>query len=444
MTLRSRNRLFYALLAAFIVLGAGVILYVNGWRLDLTTFTASKVGGIFVQSVPRNAAITLDKKPISNNSGFFENGTLVNDLFPKTYDLQLSSPGYKPWTEKVQVAPSLVADERNAVLVPDSSTRAATGTIARFRLFDGQFITTPVKDTATGTLSLDLARIGSGDVLGWTNDFRNILSFNAANGDYSLFRVSATARTDVTTALAKAGVNAKKISDIMIDPYDGTNLLVVSPAAISLFDPVSLAFSRVKSAAPGTIFTLAAPSQFFFAWTTWNETANTSTLVIYDKFLGNIQSSAGSIHGKTAKLRWVANNTLALLEDDGSLYLYDTTNGTLAKIADDVKDFSFTADGSAAAALEENSLEVFFFTQDKEYYRFNLPDVRLAQSVDWYGDGMHLFVHYPDAVKFLDLKDGALENFTMVAKTPFASYDEKTNSLYYVGGNGIEKIVFPK
>ncbi len=439
MTIHARRRLFYGLFAAFLVLGTSVIFYVSGWRFDPGTLSLRKVGAIFVRSFPREARIILDKKPVENNSGFFQNGTLINNLFPKTYELELSLGGYKPWREKVPVAPSLVSDEKSAVLIPETTETIATGTIARFTLLGD----TPILQNKKGGLSVNGIKIGSGEVTGSTNDLSKILVFNSASGTYSLFNSATATRTNLNAALKKAGLGASQKFKIILDPYDTQNVIVLETAAIVLFNTNTQIISPEYKTSGAVLKNIAA-SQFFFAWTEWNSKANTSTLVIYDKFLHKTQSTAENIRGKNTKLQWAATSEIALLQDDGSFYTYDRNKDALAKIADDVKDFSFTSNASAAAALEHKALEVFFFNQDKDYYRFNLPRAQSATSIEWYADQSHLFVHYPSEVKFLDLKDGAMINFEPVVQTSFASYDEKTNALYFVANDGLKKIDFPK
>ena len=68
----SRRALFYVLLFVFIVLGTGIILFAQGWRMDFPSFRVSKIGGIYVRSYPENADIFLNGKPIYEPIGIFK------------------------------------------------------------------------------------------------------------------------------------------------------------------------------------------------------------------------------------------------------------------------------------------------------------------------------------------------------------------------------------
>ena len=71
------------------MLGTGITLYAQGWRINLATFKTEKVGAIYVESFPGNAEIMLAGKPVQNESGFLSPGTLISNLFPQNYALSL-------------------------------------------------------------------------------------------------------------------------------------------------------------------------------------------------------------------------------------------------------------------------------------------------------------------------------------------------------------------
>ncbi|MBI3114588.1 MAG: hypothetical protein HYZ07_01370 [Candidatus Harrisonbacteria bacterium] len=125
MQLRTRRNLFYAFCLAFLILGTGTVLYAQGWRFDFGTWRTAKVGGIFVQSRPRDAAIALDGASVRNTAWFLQSGTFINNLFPRTYTLTLHKEGFLPWRRRITVAPSLVSEVSNAVLVPHAASAGA-------------------------------------------------------------------------------------------------------------------------------------------------------------------------------------------------------------------------------------------------------------------------------------------------------------------------------
>jgi hypothetical protein len=305
MTRTARRRLFYALLALFFILGTGVVFYAQGWRFDFTARRFNKVGAIYVRSFPADASITLNGKLIQSQVGFLSRGTLVSDLFPKIYKVELTKSGYDSWHENVSVSPSLVAELNYAVLVPQNATSVASGTIADFLVSQ-----------------------------------KKLLAANA----------SGTALT-----MAANGMVLKK------------NKLAIGSS------------------------TIAGPNQ---------------------------------------KIQSIRNGLLGILQTDGSFYLFDAGSRNLQKLADDVKDFATTDDGSTVAALERKSIEIFSLNDPRGYYRFNLPDVGGIERLIWYKDKNHLFVAYKNSVSLLDLADAGLNNFTAVVHGTAPAYDPQANVLY--------------
>jgi len=338
MTIKTRRKIFYSLVALFIILGGGVVFYAQGWRLDVGSWHFTKIGGIYIRAYPENATFFLNGKPVQNESGFLTPGTLISNLLPRTYRVVLKAPNYDTWQENATVEPSQVVQFKYAVLVPATSTSASAST----------------------------TKIVAANALAFAN------------------------RATTTT-----------------DPYNSNQKVIIAKNKISIFD-IS---------------------------TGNNETDTTTTQS------AAIESS--TISGNNISVTWISGNVIGVLQNDGELYLYDTSAnggvGTLTKLADDVKHFAVTDDGTMVAALENQSLEIFSLIDSSIYYRFNLPDIGNAEQIIWYRDYAHLFVVYPDHVSFLDFADSGLTNFTVVANIANGTkpyYDSQANILYITAPSG--------
>lgn len=438
MRLQTRRRIFYVFLLLFVVIGAAVVLYAEGWRLDLSTLQAEKAGGIYVRSYPGNASITLGGKAIQNQSAFLNSGTFVSGLLPKTYTLDLSEPGYDAWTEAAPVSPTLVTTMKYAVLVPASSTAVATsGPVSDYFEADGDIVT----QSATGTISWLGKTIGYGTIVSHSVDLKTaiIRSVNARTGavEYSLYNFTNGTSTPLAAALANAGIRPTATTNIFIDPTDDTGIFVQAAAKIVRIDASTFRVTAIATAPAGeTIESPIAVSPSVMAWALLSsgpDASDTSRIVVYDKFSGDTVDESLVVPGPVKQLAWARDNVLGVLENDDALYLYDVPAEQLSVLADDVKQFYPAADGSAIAALEYNSLEVFAFNSQPDYYRFALPDVADVQGLIWYKDDTHLFVEYPGRVAFLDLADTALKNLITVSDGTDAFYDAQENSLYLIG-----------
>lgn len=429
MTKNRRNLLFYLLVVIFFTAGTAIVFYAQGWRFNTETLRISKVGGIFVRSFPDNALIFLDKKPVKNDSTFLGRGTLISDLFPKTYQLELEEPGYDAWHESASVSPSLVAEFKSAVLVPHNATTVAPGPVQNFSFANGILIA----QNASGTIASGGAPIGKGTLVDEDKNGSAAIIKNNASGRYFLYQFGNNTTTDLTAILVKSGARQNDISNIFFDPQNPGTIIAQEPSKIWTMNTTSAQATPIKKASVGeTIGGSVAVGSSFIAWTDSKNPASSSSITIYDALAGTIAASS-TVPGKNNELTWIKDDTLGILQTDGELYLYDTGMHSITHVADDVRYFSATKDGSSIAALENGSLEIVPLTGNSyDYYRFNLPNIMDARRVIWYKDDAHLFIEYSNHVSFLDLTDASLNNFTTIALGVSPVYDADQNALYII------------
>jgi hypothetical protein len=449
MTMRTRRTLFYGLVALFFIVGAGVVFYAQGWRIDLLTFKTQQVGAIYVRSYPDAANIVLNKKTIKNTSGFLSRGTLISNLFPENYTLTLKASGYDAWTENAPVSPTLVTEMKYAVLVPANATSAADAAdLDSFFEAGGNIVTENASDTIARQPagSVTSTVIGHGVIVGHGNDFATIIEKSPA-GTYSAYDLANATGTNLSTLFTKTSITGGSILAITVNPEDSSNVIVQTAAHLFAIDPHADTITSFKTATEGQTFeSPIALSSSWLAWAQYLNVSDMSQVVVYDPFSENVVDASLSLPGHIRSLQWIRSTELGILQEDGELFRYDIPSETLTKVADDVNSFYPTNDGSAIAALESRSVEIFSLTTS-DYYRFNLPEMASVQSLTWYKDETHLFVTYPDHVSFLDLADLSLKNFTTVsaiAEGTTAIYDTQENSLYLIDqGKKLIRFDFP-
>lgn len=432
MTRSTRKALFYILVVVFFIVGAAIILYAEGWRVDLATFKAEKVGAIYVRSFPSSASISIDGKPVQNQSGFLSQGTFVSNLFPKNYDVSLSEQGYDAWDENAEVLPSLVAELKYAVLVPTSASIITTSTpVTGFFESDGDI----VAQTASDTIMWRGKMIGAGMIVSHSTNFDDMIMGNASGTNYLFYDFTDGETADLTSLLLRTDAETS-ISDIVIDPYQSGTVIAETKSRIWTIDPAAGTVLPIAVAPLGTVTEgPLAISPTFIAWSEYNEASGTSGIAVYDTFAQGLRSNTIAIPGTIANIAWISNDTLGILLSNGALYRYSVSSNNFQKIADDVKSFYSSADGAMVAALEAQSVEIFSLNDSAAYYRFNLPAIAAVQSLAWYKDDNHLFVAYPDHLSFLDLADVGLHNFITISANTFGnaySYDVQANTLYLI------------
>jgi len=431
----------------FVVVGVAVVYFAEGWRINFSTLQAEKAGGIYIHSYPAAAQITLGGKPVENQSASLSPGTFVSGLFPKTYSLTLSAPGYDAWTEDAQVVPALVTEMKFAVLVPKTATNVATATpaVANFFEANGEVVTT----NPSGTIAWLGKTIGYGAVVSHSADLKTaiIRTVSTRTGAITwwFYDFTNTTSTNLSAILKQSSVGSAASANVFIDPHDDTSIIAQTPSQILAIDSGTHRATIIDTAPTGeTMEPSIAISPSEMAWALYANASDTSQVVVYDKFSGDTVDDSLTIAGKIQQLAWARNNVLGILQGDNTLSLYNVPNEQMTTLADDVKQFYPTADGSTLAALEHNSLEVFSFTTS-DYYRFNLPQITAVQGLTWYKDQTHLFVQYPDHVAFLDFADTGLANLTVVSEGTDAAYDPQENSLYLIDqGQKLLRFDFPE
>ena len=443
MTLRARRILFYGLFALFLVLGTAITLYAQGWRIDLATFKTEKVGAIFVESSPSDAQITLNGKQVQNTNGFLSRGTLISNLFPKNYTLSLKEPGYADWTENAMVAPTLVTEMKYAVLVPvNASSASPAEDVTGFFEAGGNVAT----ENSAGAIMMGTTTIAHGMIKSYGSDFTTIVT-RSSLGIYFAYDLVNGTSTSITALLRKESVPQSSVTAITVNPYDSANIFVETPSRFYTIDLATGApggtIGPFATAKPGEVLEHPlAISSSWLAWAGYSNASDTSRIIVYDPFSGDTIDSSLILPGRITSLQWIRSTLLGVLGADGKLYRYDIPSETLTKMADDVKSFYPTQDGSAVATLEGSSIEIFSLTRPANqggYYRFNLPDIGSIRSLTWYHDNNHLFVTYPTHVSFLDLADLSVRNFTDVsgmATDTSPVYDAQENALYLIDQGG--------
>ena len=420
--------MFYALVALFLVIGSGVVFYAEGWRWNFGDWRPEKVGEIYVRSYPSDATLSLNGKPVKNQTGFLSPGTLITDLLPRTYDLALNHPGYEPWHEKASVLPAEVAQFTYAVLVPKEAVSVATSSINAFAL------------TAAGPLSVAMngdivamnqnISLGAGTIID-ANPHTTAVILQRPSRAYVLRDIVASTTINLSSLFSANGINLGTATNVTISPYDATLAIAGNQSHVWLMNLATQGIVRAENAAPGYIFEKPSAFPRGVAWSMFQTSKNVSSVRWYDDSSGLARQNTSIIPGQTEKLGIISGFTFAVLQNDGELYRYNASTDSFTKIADDVVNFGVSPDGTMLAAVERASMEIFSL-KTNDYWRLNLADENNVEGIAWYRDDTHLFIIYPDRVAFLDLNDAALANFTTVTQGSSPAYDASANALYAI------------
>ena len=114
MTLKTRRKLFWISVFAFLIAAPPIILYTTGWRLT-SDFKIKRTGGLFVAVPESGSEVYLQGKPVKKTN-FLQSGVFIQNLTPGPYSLLVTKDGLWPWAKEIQIAQSAVAEAKALTL----------------------------------------------------------------------------------------------------------------------------------------------------------------------------------------------------------------------------------------------------------------------------------------------------------------------------------------
>lgn len=132
MTKKSRTILSIFLSVLFIFSAPAVVLYSQGYRLDLNPpnggIKITKTGGFYFKVAPKSVQIyltPLDSKNLTGRGGkirektsFLFGSVLIDNLLPKKYEVKIEKEGYYSWQKSLEAREKKVVEAKNIVLIP--------------------------------------------------------------------------------------------------------------------------------------------------------------------------------------------------------------------------------------------------------------------------------------------------------------------------------------
>ncbi|MDP3990688.1 MAG: PEGA domain-containing protein [Candidatus Nealsonbacteria bacterium] len=116
---KTRTALFITLILLFAVVTPSVILYSQGYRFDFETKQVVQTGGFYFRALPKSANVYLNGK-FKAKTSIFTGSTLIENILPKTYSVEIKKTGYHTWQKNLEVKEKQVADAKNVVLFPEN------------------------------------------------------------------------------------------------------------------------------------------------------------------------------------------------------------------------------------------------------------------------------------------------------------------------------------
>lgn len=119
MTKRSRTILFLIFISLFILIVPPIVLYTQGYRLDIGEKKLKQTGGFSLKIDPRQAEIYIDGESKKTTDMFF-GSAFIDNLLPQKYKIEAKKEGYHSWEKNLEVKEKEVTEAKNIVLFPNN------------------------------------------------------------------------------------------------------------------------------------------------------------------------------------------------------------------------------------------------------------------------------------------------------------------------------------
>ncbi len=403
--------------------------YSLGIKLDLANLTFDETGGIYIKSTPAEAEIYLDGKIIKNTSGFFQAGTIIDNLKEGEYRLDLRYNGYFNWQKNVNVSPLLVNVFDNVVMIPQKEPTRIAGPADKIGLLGDILLT-----ERNGNIYADEVRI-PGNSIADTAPNDSVITYNNTTKNYYLISLSNPNSylniNDTFNNLkeGKLGLpGAVPILKVAFHPFNRDRIIVRSRRALYNIDVTR---STIEKVAEGTSeFKTQGNNLLFYT---------SSGLYRYSLIFRNTTELIPFVNPKNIKdFSGTSSGGVIVLYQSGELDLVSGDNQV--KIADKAKLFAISDSGKLIAFGDNDQFLRVYDTEKQKYADINNSVAGNLSKIVWYKDNNHLLLQNDDSLYFSEISETVpVNSFKIAVDVKNFSYDKDRNIIYINSAGGVLK-----
>jgi len=119
MTKKTRTVLFLTCSILFLLVAPFIVLYSQGYRLDLENKKFNQTGGLFLKVLPKQAEIYINGK-LKEKTDFFFGSILIENLLPRKHKIEVKKAGYYSWQKTLEIKEKKVTEAKNIILFPQN------------------------------------------------------------------------------------------------------------------------------------------------------------------------------------------------------------------------------------------------------------------------------------------------------------------------------------
>lgn len=448
MTLRKRRILFSALVLIFFIASPAIILYSLGYKLDIKTLTVQKTGGIFIDADYDKYQININDK-ISKEvirSAFFARGTLAPNLMPKSYKVEIKKENFEPWQKYLEVKSGLVTEVKNVFLMPQNKEPVlnADGAV--------DFVFSKPEEKIGYLAKNEIAILNTTDnivenkislpknsqnlkLLGFSSNNKNLYFRNNTSLFKTLYETNNIAEIKIPTKI--------KYAKISINPKD-ENILYALSDKNSLYE-INFKENSQKVFLENVLYFAENGDSLFYAT---KEPVNFYKRKINAEKSDQLTSTPVKNFDAQSKIEPIFDDTLAIIDQSGDLYLYYAYLKKFQKLASGIKNVKASGDLSKILYYSENEMYVYYISPS--YPNKNPGETDLIgrfrdkiQDAKWFlHDNHHLLFKIADDLKIIELDGRDKRNsYDIVKNASDFKFNNIDKSVYYLKDNKLHKII---
>lgn len=420
MLLSDRKILFWIFVFLFLIIGSAIIFYSLGWRIDFDDFKIQKVGAVSIKTEPKNVIIKIDGEIFSDKSGIFQSETLVKNLTPGNYEVEISKPGYNAFKKIIEINPSKVSKLSTIRLIPE--------------------ILTPVFISSAKGETIAASALNENRLV--IKNEKNVFYLYNLNNLSSAFNLNAAIENK------KFGSKIKKVDFV---PFKTSQLIIETDLAFVLIDSISGQLETIP--VKPLVWTISNSSIFMAVKSPKNGLIELGSYNLIFKTYSVIFQLPKAVSKKTfTEIKSSPQgDKFGFIDLKGNLYLRGGA-ADMEEIAHSAKFFSFSPDGKKVAFLDKDGkINVYFFGEPGadtprktgDVSRFKFPGKENIASVQWYWDSEHLFIDFGNGLEFAEIDQKPELNIQQIySGAADFFYEPKLNVLFLIGENKLQKINF--
>lgn len=404
-----RRIIFISFFVFFVVGTIFICAYSRGWIFNPKTFNFQKTGAIFIDTKPKNVIIKIDDKIFLDQSGPINSGTLIQNLLPGIYEIEVEKDGFYPWFKNLEVKSGFVAEAANIILIPEKINQTLifdAEKLSNFWISQKGKIVSKKDNKLYFYESADSVsvKLKGDDFLGFNIDESKILLRDTKASIFYIYEL-------------RNNFSALNLN-LLIKNIDSQ--LIVKKAVFHPFSP-NKTILEIKD-----------------------------DLIVFDfdtKAIEKISEQAVS--------SWALNGFNLYYLKDNSLEIFNLMlktknvleNPNLSAFLEESKQFGISPDNRKIAFVgNDNKISIFFIKdQIRDFNKKTGETISInpedeIKNIYWYFDSSHFFVESADGINFWEVDERKpINHFPIAENISQFYYENPTNTIYLLKDGFINK-----